>query len=389
MKKRPKKPRGFPLTINPNGQWSKKIDGKTIYFGTWEEKDLALQKYYSYINERGESKGESRATTSITVGQIAMKFVEYKFTESEQKRISYATARKSRVLIKHFLQAIGIDAPVATLRPIDFTKAKNELGNNGLSIHRISEVIVKVKEMFRWAEQMDFISEVPKFGIDWKGRTKLTLEQQKRRESKFLSQQDVQTMMNIETSYNRQWKAIILIALNCAYGPKDISDLTFDNIKGEYISNHRSKTGIFRKAWLWPETIAAINEYLQHERPRFASKAKPEFQDRVFLTSIGNTWVATSKNSIYSAINRVLLKLKDKRLHIFYALRHTFRTIADETGDATAIRTVMGHVDNSVESHYINHISDERIKRVCEHVREWFYTELKPVNSVCKVETEL
>jgi len=34
--KKPAKPKRFPLTANGNGKWSKRINGKVYYFGTWD-----------------------------------------------------------------------------------------------------------------------------------------------------------------------------------------------------------------------------------------------------------------------------------------------------------------------------------------------------------------
>ena len=54
-------------------------------------------------------------------------------------------------------------------------------------------------------------------------------------------------------------------------------------------------------------------------------------------------------------------------------MRHTFRTIADETCDFPAILRVMGHSDHTISDHYRERISDERLMAVTEHVREWLF----------------
>ncbi|MBK7404818.1 MAG: hypothetical protein IPJ41_09345 [Phycisphaerales bacterium] len=56
----------------------------------------------------------------------------------------------------------------------------------------------------------------------------------------------------------------------------------------------------------------------------------------------------------------------------FYALRHTFRTVADEVRDRPAIDLVMGHQSGSdIAVHYVERIGDERLRTVTEHVRAW------------------
>ena len=58
----------------------------------------------------------------------------------------------------------------------------------------------------------------------------------------------------------------------------------------------------------------------------------------------------------------------------FYDLRRTFRTVADEVLDTPAINLIMGHVDPSMGAVYRQSLSDERIKRVCEHVHGWLFS---------------
>lgn len=59
----------------------------------------------------------------------------------------------------------------------------------------------------------------------------------------------------------------------------------------------------------------------------------------------------------------------------FYALRHTFETIAGETHDQAAVSRIMGHEDPSMAGQYREWLGDaredERLRKVTEHARLW------------------
>jgi integrase len=57
----------------------------------------------------------------------------------------------------------------------------------------------------------------------------------------------------------------------------------------------------------------------------------------------------------------------------FYALRHSFETIAGDSGDQIATNAVMGHVDNSMAAAYREMIRDGRLVAVSNHVRQWLF----------------
>jgi hypothetical protein len=45
MKTKPERPAESPLFAQSNGQWAKKIAGKLVYFGPWDDPDGALAKF--------------------------------------------------------------------------------------------------------------------------------------------------------------------------------------------------------------------------------------------------------------------------------------------------------------------------------------------------------
>jgi integrase len=82
----------------------------------------------------------------------------------------------------------------------------------------------------------------------------------------------------------------------------------------------------------------------------------------------------TNFDAIAEEFAKLLTELKLKRRGLsFYALRHTFRTIADATRDFPAIDRIMGHTDNSMADRYRERIDDERLEGVVNHVRSWVF----------------
>jgi integrase len=55
----------------------------------------------------------------------------------------------------------------------------------------------------------------------------------------------------------------------------------------------------------------------------------------------------------------------------FYALRHTFRAVADELPDQPAINFITGHTDSTMAENYRQRIADDRLITVADHVRSW------------------
>ncbi|MCA9036174.1 MAG: tyrosine-type recombinase/integrase, partial [Planctomycetaceae bacterium] len=140
----------------------------------------------------------------------------------------------------------------------------------------------------------------------------------------------------------------------------------------------RPKTSVDRRIPLWPETVASLKEVLPLRPPA----AEKDDDHLCFLTSNGTRFVRPVGRSRLDVLARnydnLLRKLKLKRPGLsFYALRHTFETIAGETQDQVAVDAIMGHIDDSMASRYRQRISDERLIAVTNHVRKWLNSRTK------------
>jgi hypothetical protein len=62
----------------------------------------------------------------------------------------------------------------------------------------------------------------------------------------------------------------------------------------------------------------------------------------------------------------------------FHTLRHTFRTVVDGAKDQPAADHIMGHEVEHKSSVYRETISDEWLKAVSDHVREWLFANEEP-----------
>src|SRR5262249_49245353 len=139
-------------------------------------------------------------------------------------------------------------------------------------------------------------------------------------------------------------RAMILLGVNCGFGNSDCGRLSRSAVDLEtgWIDYPRPKTGIARRCPLWPETVTALREALT-KRPTPKSNADAGL---FFVTKYGLSWHKDTPDGPISKETAKLLKKLDingRKGLGFYTLRHTFRTIADESKDQPAVDFIMGH----------------------------------------------
>jgi hypothetical protein len=100
---------------------------------------------------------------------------------------------------------------------------------------------------------------------------------------------------------------------------------------------------------------------------------------QVFVTKQGNSF---SKEIADNPISKEFTKLsKAVKVHRkgvgFYGLRRAFETIGGELADQVAVDFIMGHTPTAKDmaAVYRQRISDDRLRAVAEHVRQWLIGE--------------
>jgi integrase len=254
---------------------------------------------------------------------------------------------------------------------------------------RICNAITRVKSVFRYAAENRLIPRPVEFGTEFKKPDKSVLRRHKATQGvRMLEADDIRTLLEGAVVGGEGGpelvrptatiKAMILLGINCGFGNADCASLPMSclDLDGGWVSFPRPKSGIARRAKLWPETVAAIRESLAER----TAPVDPADADVVFLQPSGRRWVRLTEKSLTDNLtvrfSEMLKKLGFHRPGIgFYSLRHSFRTAADASCDAVAIDLVMGHTDGSMASHYRERIDDSRLRAVAEHVRAWLFGE--------------
>ena len=174
---------------------------------------------------------------------------------------------------------------------------------------------------------------------------------------------------------NPTLKAMILLGVNCGFGPSDLARLPIKatDLKAGWIDFPRPKAGVHRRCPLWPETSKAIRSYR-------ASRREPtdtQYADRLFITKHGGPFAKdeVSDNGIVGGeFLRLVVRLGLHRHGLgIYTLRHVFETVAGDSRDQVAVDFIMGHSRDDMASVYRERISDDRLRAVVEHARKWLF----------------
>jgi integrase len=374
----------FPLTAHPAGYWCKKIRGKVHYFGPWDDPQSALDKYLAERDALHAGRVPRPNHDALTVKDSCNAFLSTKKALVDAGELTPRMWSEYKEVCDLLVSHMGKTRLVSDLDPPAFTALRNKMAKRWGPV-RLGNAIQRIRSVFKHALDADLITAPVRFGPGFKRPTKKVLRLHRaERGPKLFTADEIRAFLEGAlvvgehgpqlVQPDRQLKAMILLGVNCGFGMADCGKLPMSAIDLDegWVNYPRPKTGIPRRCPLWPETVAAVREALGHRpEPKDAAHGR-----LVFLSPRGHSWHQETGGG-YAAMKFLNLlrrfEINGRKGLGFYTLRHTFRTVADESKDQPAVDFIMGHEVPHMSTSYRERISDERLRAVADHVRQWLF----------------
>jgi integrase len=380
------------------GRWGCRSEGKMVRIegDGWEaaERLYEAQKIdlhagrppkITSLEELDTQAGSSApADGSITLNDICFDFLATQQQKMETGQIGKPMFDEYKGICHILVKQFGQHRRPEDLGPRDFSALRHHLSKKW-GPTRLTNAITWVKSVFNFAYDMELIDK-PIRCLGHGNKTFAPPTKQQRRiekagkPKKELTPEQCRTLIDAAPA---PLKAMILLGLNCGFGPRDCALLPRDavDLKKRMIEFPRPKTGVERRCPLWPETVEAIKDAIA-KRPRVRTE---EASKLVFVTSMGRSFVG-GKSDRANQVSVFIRKLMiDVGVHQqgfgAYTARHVFRTVADGSKDQPAIDFIMGHADDSMADNYRQSIDNKRLISVSDHVRLWLFRSATPKTS--------
>jgi integrase len=365
----------FPLWLHPIGQWCKKLRGKFHYFGT--DKDAALKRYANEWDDIKAGRTPRRDKVSVvTVAHLVNTFLTVKREKVDSGELTAAMWGEYHRACERIVGTFGRDRVISDLRPADFGKLRAATSKK-LGPVALSKFITMTKTAFAFAYSDELIGVPLRYGDRFDKPPKRVMRLEKHRKgTKLIPAADL--IMLIDHA-DAQLRAMIYLGLNAGFGQADCARLQRQalELSAGWLDFPRPKSGVARRVPLWPETVAALVAV----HPIRPEPKDPADGGCVFITNQVNRWCCYrdpgngKRGHNLDAVARSFRRL----CHAAdvevpggpYSLRQVFRTVADEVKDRPAIDLIMGHADHSMAAYYREEISDDRLRAVTDHVRQW------------------
>jgi len=331
--------------------------GKRIYLGS--DKEQALEKYHRLgLGLQLTTVEEIAPDPLISAKELANRFIA---AQRANWRNPEATLKCYKGWLGRFLRdhprLMASDLTVET-----FAGWKLSLKERGYSAESINHYLSAVRTMYIFAEETDLIRKAPKLRrVKNEARVKLGAK-----DKPLYTPKGLQKMLG---KGDLQMKAMILLALNCGFGPKDVRDLTWSHIDGERVTLPRSKTGICQTYLLWTEIRTLLLE-IRQERLELAArmakrKALRSDDGHVFVTRFWRPW---SKDAVAGQF-RKLCKKVGVSCYGFYRLRHCASTAMSMVATPHVQRKFMRHSQLQQQVTY-THTPDSEVDSAVMRARE-------------------
>lgn len=334
----------------------------------WKE---ALEIYKAQQDDLHAGRTPRTKQGELSIADVCNRFFTAKTMAHKAGEITERTLDEYTATTDRIVQKFGKRRLVNDLSTEDFESLKADLSEQYGPV-RLGNEIQRVRSVFKYAYESGLIDQPIRFGPTFTKPSKQVLRKHKASGgSKVFTPDEIRRLLKEARPHV---KAMMLLGINCGFGNTDCATLTQSavDLKSGWIDYPRPKTGVDRRCPLWTETIKALKASL-------ADRPEPNSEDHdklFFITKYGRPWSQSGKSdAITSEMAKLLrqLDINGRRNLGFYALRHTFRTVADATKDLTAIRRIMGHTDDPIDANYTHGVEDSRLQEVADHVRNWLF----------------
>jgi integrase len=362
----------FPLFPHDTKRWAKKIRGKMHYFGSWNDPQAALKKYLEQRDDLHAGRVPRIQTGGPTILDLMNRFLAVKEHLVETGELSNRTFLDYRDTAQRVCDIFDKTRLVDDLSSQDFEHLRQEFAKTR-GLVALGNQVQRVRVIFKYAYDAQLVDKPVRFGPDFKRPNRKSLRNVRQLNGSRMF--EAEQLHNMLAATDKQLKAMFLLGINCAFGNNDCGTLPTSalDLEKAWVTFPRPKTAIQRRCPLWPETIEAIREAI-------AARPSPKDESHkglVFITKYGHPWAKDTPDSpITKETTKLLKSLEIHRRGLgFYALRHTFETVAGESRDQVAVDFIMGHSrpEDDMASQYRERISDDRLIAVTNFVHRWLF----------------
>lgn len=350
-----------------SGHWCKTIKGRRHYFG--RDKAAALEQWYKQKDDLLAGKKPQTESDIVTVAFACNYCLTHKRRLVESGDLSSRQFQDLQTMAAYIVEHFGRNRSVVSLGPDDFVELRSKMVARWAPSGLVAR-IRNIRHIFAYAYRNDIIKHPVKFGDHFAPPSK-RIQRKARNDAgeKMFEAAEIRQLIEAATPHIT---AFILLAANTGIGNADIARMEHRHIDLDagWMNYPRGKTGVKRRAKLWPETAQAIRDAIR-EQPRSTKHA-----GLVFITRFRKPW--SNPDTCDCAISKSFTKLtKQMDLHRrgrgFYTLRHVVETIGGECRDQVAVDHVLGHDNGHIAGTYRERISDERLEAVADTIYAWLF----------------
>lgn len=329
--------------------------GKVRYYGVWADPNAALDRFekernYHYRNlEAPPEKPQVR--------DLLNSFMDAKQQALDAGEISPVAFSEYQTTCDAIAAILGRSRPLEDVTHNDLVQLRAALKQGKtkeLGIVTYKRRLTIARMVMKYAVKLGEI-------IDYADGLKAppAKDLRKQRKASGIKLYEASELRKLVKAADPHLKAMVLLGINCAFGPKDCCSLPVGEVdlEGGWHNFARPKTEVDRRCPLWPETVAAIQVV--------------KGTNKVFN---GRPW---NRHTVAREFEK-LCKACEVTNHGFYSLRRTFVTIA-QTADVNqaVVDCVTGHARGDMASIYRQKVFDSQLRNCTDHVRQWYLGKVK------------